>query len=95
MPEFTNIYNILWGVVGIVIWSFGFWNIFKKPELVIPQKFIMTGGKVRRIFIFILGIMGWLFLTYSLSGPRLPLGYADNQKEVNDIFFVVDISRSM
>ncbi len=95
MPEFTNIYNMLWGIIGIIIWSLGFWNIFKKSELVIPQKFIMTGGKTRRVFTFILGIVGWLFLIYSLSGPRLPLGYADNKKEVNDIFFVVDISRSM
>jgi Ca-activated chloride channel family protein len=53
------------------------------------------GRKALRIAIFLLGLAGWGLLTYSLTLPRLPLGYADSTKEVNDIFFVVDISRSM
>jgi len=95
MPEFNHLSNIVWGIIGLIIWSVGFWSFFKSPELAVPKKFVASGGKWKRLLVFTIGIIGWLFISYSLAGPRLPLGYADNKKEVNDIFFVVDISRSM
>lgn len=95
MAELHHPWSIIWGIVGLLVWSIGFWNIFKSPELVVPRRFVRSMGKFKRIFVYSLGAIGWLFISYSLAGPRLPLGYADNKKEVNDIFFVVDISRSM
>lgn len=95
MADLHHPWNIAWGIVGLIIWSVGFWSLLKSPELVIPKKFVRSSGKITRIIIFLTGVLGWLLISYSLAGPRLPLGYADNKKEVNDIFFVIDISRSM
>ncbi len=48
-----------------------------------------------QLTIFIVGITGWLFLSYALTYPRIPSGYTPNSQELNDLYLVVDVSRSM
>jgi Ca-activated chloride channel family protein len=95
MTELQFPFDIIYGIVAIVIWSIAYWGIIKRPELTIPKKFVSTSNRALRIAVFLIGLIGLGLITYSLTGPRLPLGFADNTKEVNDIFFVIDISRSM
>ncbi len=95
MPEFQFPQNALWGVVAIIVWGISYWGIFKQPELVIPKRFVRSKSVAQRLGVFLVGLVGLGLITYALTGPRLPLGYADSTKRVNDIFFVVDISRSM
>lgn len=93
--EFATLLNSLWGILGLVIWSFSFFYLFKKPELLLPSSELEKTSISKRILVWIIGAIGWLFISYSLTQPRLPQGFAKNKIEVNDIFFVVDVSRSM
>ncbi|PIK14464.1 VWA domain-containing protein [Halobacteriovorax sp. JY17] len=93
--EFSTFYNSLWGIVGLVVWTFSFYHFFKKPELLLPSGMMKKTGGVKRSLVWIVGSLGWLLVAYSLTQPRVPQGFAKNKIEVNDIFFVVDVSRSM
>ncbi len=93
--EFSTLYNFLWGIVGLMIWTFSFFHFFKKPELLLPSGMIKKSGGVKRSIVWIIGSLGWILISYSLTQPRIPQGFAKNKIEVNDIFFVVDVSRSM
>jgi Ca-activated chloride channel family protein len=42
-----------------------------------------------------MGVVSWLYISYALAGPRRPMGMDKNTIEVNDIFIVLDLSRSM
>ena len=88
-------YFSLLGIVAMIAWILGFYKLFKRPEIFIP---VNLKGKSQRFFrgiVFISGIIGWLLISYSVMGPRSPVGISKNNIEVNDIFFVVDVSRSM
>jgi Ca-activated chloride channel family protein len=93
--EFKSIHLAIFGLVGLIFWIFNYFYFFKKAEIVFPKKFGRNGLGILRGFLFIIGFLGWIFITFSLLGPRKPLGFAKNNIEVNDIFFVVDVSRSM
>lgn len=95
--EYKTIYFSLIGIFGLVVWILSFWNIFKEAELQVPG--VVDGrshySKARRWFVFILGLVGWLLISFALAGPRTPKLFKPASIEVNDIFFVVDVSRSM
>ncbi len=85
----------VWGLVGLTIWSLSYFNILKKSEIFLPGGIKEEASQLRRVLVWIVGAVGWLFISYSLTQPRIPQGFAKNKIEVNDIFFVVDVSRSM
>ena len=93
--EFATAYNSLWGILGLLVWTCSFYYLFKKPELLVPTGMLKKTSSVKRLCVWFLGCIGWLLISYSLTQPRLPQGFAKNKIEVNDIFFVVDVSRSM
>ncbi|WP_127715262.1 VWA domain-containing protein [Halobacteriovorax sp. HLS] len=93
--EFTNLLMAVWGLVGLTIWSLSYFNILKKSEIFLPGGIKEEASQLRRVLVWIVGAVGWLFISYSLTQPRIPQGFAKNKIEVNDIFFVVDVSRSM
>lgn len=93
--EFQHIYYALWGLLGLFFWIISFFYIFKKPQLFIPQKYKKRGFPFLRTIIFVMGVTGWMYISFALAGPRKPLGMDKNTIEVNDIFIVLDLSRSM
>lgn len=93
--EFQHIHYAAWGLVGLFFWLISFFYIFKKPQLHIPKKYKKKGFPFLRSLIFLVGVTGWLYIAFALAGPRKPLGMDKNTIEVNDIFIVLDLSRSM
>lgn len=93
--EYKTIYQGLWGILGLVFWASGYFHFFKRPEIYLKQSFIKKNNLVVRMSIFILGVIGWLAISYSLTYPRIPSGYTPSSQELNDLFLVVDVSRSM
>jgi Ca-activated chloride channel family protein len=93
--EFTNKFMAIWSVVGLCAWLIGYYHLFKQTEIFVPSKYMKkTSGSLRFLFL-IIGVAAWILIGFALAGPRKPLGFAKNKTEVNDIFFVVDVSRSM
>ena len=95
MNELQHVNYAVFGLLGLIFWIVGFFYWFKKPQLFIPSKYKKKGIPVLRSLIFIMGVIGWLYISYALAGPRKPLGIDKNTIEVNDIYIVLDLSRSM
>jgi Ca-activated chloride channel homolog len=95
MISYNNIYLGFLGLIGLIFWMISFTFKFRKSEITLPSKYIKKSSNIFRLAIGIIGITAWLLISYSLTGPKKPLGHTKNKIEVNDIFFVVDVSRSM
>jgi Ca-activated chloride channel family protein len=93
--EFQHVSYALWGALGLLFWLVSFFYWFRKPQLFLPKKYKKTGFPFLRSLIFIAGIVGWLYVSFALAGPRRPMGMDKNTIDVNDIFIVLDLSRSM
>lgn len=93
--QFQHIHYVVFGILGLIFWLINYFYIFKKPQLHIPQKYKKSGVSFFRSLILLVGIIGWLFISYALMGPRKPMGMDKNTIEVNDIFIVLDLSLSM
>jgi len=88
----------LWiGVIAGLVWSLDFWKVFLRAQLYFPQQdHIVSGGKkVFRISLFLLGVVAWGYLSYSLMQPRKANKFSPSNIEVNDIILCIDVSRSM
>ena len=92
--EYKAFEYIYIGLIASLIWSLEYWKIFSKAELVLPVK---SAGKKNtlRLIVFLLGLVGLILVSYAMTGPRKPLKRIPSNIEVNDIFLVVDVSRSM
>lgn len=95
--EFFNAQNFYWALAGFIFWCVGYFNFLKKPELSAPSNLIRkTKLKLfAKSMVFLMGVIAWGLIGYALMGPREPMGKVQSQKEMNDIYFVVDVSRSM
>ncbi len=89
-PEFSVL-----AAIGFVVWLFGFFNWFKKPQVFLPNKYKVSGFSYSRMLFFSLGAIAWGCFALSLAGPRKPLGNQEDKINVKDIYVVVDLSRSM
>jgi len=86
----------IFGLILMIAYTARFFQIGKRPELVIPAGFNVHKSEVwKRFFVFLIGLCGVALITFSLAQPRRSIGYAKNDIEVNDIFLVVDVSLSM
>jgi Ca-activated chloride channel homolog len=89
---------LVWlGVLGGLVWALDYWKVFQRAQLYFPQQdetinWMKSSG--RGIF-FLVGLIGWGYLSYSLMQPRLPQKYSPSNVEVNDIILCIDVSRSM
>ncbi len=73
-----------------------YFGIFKKSHLYLPKTTQLNLlSKLIRFFIAGTLITGWGFLLYSFTEPKEQLGYSKSKIDANDIYFVVDLSRSM
>jgi Ca-activated chloride channel family protein len=93
--EFQHIQYAAFGIIGLFFWILSFFYFFKKPQLFIPLKYKKKGFPILRSIIFLFGLTGWLYIAFALAGPRRPMGMDKNTIDVNDIFIVLDLSRSM
>lgn len=93
--EFKSLYLGALGLIAFVIWGLEFWKVFKSNQLFIPNNIEKAGVTKVRVPIFIIGAIGWLLISFAITGPRKPLKFSPNNIEVNDIYLVVDVSRSM
>lgn len=93
--EYKSPLLALLGAAAFIFWALEYWKVFKKPQLVAPARAKKEKTSFPRIGLFVLGAIGWALFSYALMGPRKPLKTAPSNIEVNDIFFVMDVSRSM
>ncbi len=93
--EYKSLYAAIFGLVAFLFWSMEYWKVFKKPQLINPVGNPGKGVGLIRVAIFGVGIAGWLLISFAMTGPRKPLKFSPSNIEVNDIYFVVDVSRSM
>lgn len=94
--EYLNPFWFYFGVVGYTFWLADYFKVFKKAQLELPQQFFrQKSTKFSNLLIVFLATIAWAAISISLMGPRKPMGKADSQKELNDIYIVVDCSRSM
>ena len=94
--EYSHEVYALFALVALVFWSIDFWKMLKKPVLVLPpMNKRLDGLLLTRLIIFLAGVVSFIFIGYAMMGPRKPLKTLPSDIEVNDIFLVVDVSRSM
>jgi Ca-activated chloride channel family protein len=93
--EFQHGTYALWGLAGLIFWLINFFYWFRKPQLFIPKKYRKSNFPILRILLLIVGVISWLYISFALAGPRRPMGMDKNTIDVNDIFIVIDLSRSM
>lgn len=89
---------LLWlGVLAALIWSLDYWKVFQRAQLYFPlQDHGLRPWKIGlRGLLFVVGIVGWGYLSYSLMQPRKPQKFTPSNIEVNDIILCIDVSRSM
>lgn len=89
---------LLWvGVAAGLFWALDYWKVFQKAQLYFPQgeSKIPAWKNLLRVVLFIGGIIGWGYLSYSLMQPRVPQKFSPSNIEVNDIVLCIDVSRSM
>lgn len=89
---------LLWiGVVAGILWALDYWKVFQKAQVYFPpgQGDFLWWKKGLRALLFLTGIAGWGFLSYSLMQPRFPQKISPSNVEVNDIIISIDVSRSM
>lgn len=93
--EYSSPLVALLGLAIVIVWSLDFWKVLKKVQLIQPTRNTKKLSKSLRFLTFVIGVSGWLLISYSMMGPRKALKYLPSNIEVNDIFLVVDVSRSM
>lgn len=95
LVEYKSLWLLSFGIVYILIWTIDFWNVFKTPQLVAPLSFAKSRFNVSKLVVYFIGLIGLLYISYALTGPRKALKFSPANIKVNDIFLVVDVSRSM
>lgn len=93
--EYQHPLYALFGLLGFLFWVMSFFYVFKKAQVFIPKKYKKGGLPFVRSLLFVMGTAGWLYISFALMGPRRPMGMDKNTIDVNDIFIVLDLSRSM
>jgi len=95
--EFKNPILLWFGVAAGIMWIFDYWKIFHRAQIYFPnvQKSTSIWKKILRIILFVFGIIGWAYLSYSLMQPRKAQKFSPSNIEVNDIVLCIDVSRSM
>lgn len=89
---------LLWlGVAAGLMWTLDYWKVFLRSPLYFPLQNSSTHWlrKVLRFSLFLTGVLGWAYLSYSLMQPRKSQKFTPSNIEVNDIILCIDVSRSM
>ena len=98
MIEFRSIHLVLIAIIAFVAWSLDYYNFFKRPQIFLPSTFFQKGLNsinLKRHFLYLIGLIAWVLIGIALAGPRIPQSFANHKIKINDLYFVVDVSRSM
>lgn len=79
---------------GAIAWLYSQFNFFKKPIVPILKSNKSRIG-IKKLSVVLIGLIGWAFISYSMTLPKKPAGFISDPEEVNDVIFVVDVSLSM
>lgn len=95
--EFKHPLFVWFGVIAGIMWALDYWKVFQKAQLYFPQgqSHFAWWKKTLRFALFVAGVIGWGYLSYSLMQPRKPQKFSPSNIEVNDIVLCIDVSRSM
>ena len=93
--DFQHPQYAFFALIGFLVWSIAYFNLFKKPQIFIPKKYKIGSFSFFRIIFFVATTIAWAYLAIALAGPRRPLGNQEDKINVKDIYVVVDLSRSM
>lgn len=94
MVELKSYWPLLIGLVLIIIWSLDYWKVFSKTKLYLAKN-VERVSPLGRFANYILGIIAISLISYSACLPRKELKVIPGAIEVNDVFIVFDVSRSM
>ncbi len=92
--EFKNPYYSILTIALLFAYLSRHFQWFKKPEFFTAKNARNTLDYLRHLK-GLVGLLGLALIGFSLTQPRVPLGFSENTIKVNDIFMVVDVSRSM
>lgn len=94
--EFKYPLLALLGILGAIFWSLDYWKIFSRVSLPLPPNSHADQLKITlRFFMFIIGVVAWGYISFSLTQPRFPQKHNPSNIKVNDVIFSIDVSRSM
>ncbi|MBY0516201.1 MAG: VWA domain-containing protein [Bacteriovoracaceae bacterium] len=95
--EYKSPYLFILGLFVSVLWSLDYWKIIAGSLLSVgfQQGRRQSWRAITRFILFIIGLIGWGYLSYALTQPRLAKSFSPSSREVVDIVLVVDVSRSM
>lgn len=95
--EFKSPFLLWVGVTAGLLWSLDYWKIFQRAQLYLPQpeSKLNWWRTFLRIALFVVGVIGWGYLSYSMMQPRLAQKFSPSNIEVNDVVLCIDVSRSM
>ncbi len=82
-------------ILGAIIWLYAQYYFFKKPVVPILKNNKDRKFSLKKLFVVILGLVGWGYICFSMTLPKKPAGFVTDPEEVNDVIFVVDVSLSM
>jgi Ca-activated chloride channel family protein len=85
----------IFGILALVAWTLEYWKVLAKPQLHVIKYKANSNYLFKRVIVYTIGFFAFLSITFALMGPRKPLKFMPSHIEVNDIYFVVDVSRSM
>ncbi len=93
--NFAHPYMAILGIIVLAVWSSYFWG-FKRTEVIyLPEAYRKKTSTFPFLLVYLIGCAAWGFITFSMMQPRTALTNAKDTVKVNDIFFVVDVSKSM
>ena len=102
MVEFHSVPWAALAIVAGLLWTMDYYHIGKRPQIFLPHTFFNQSGSplalkrgLQRHTPYLLGLMAWGLLAVALAGPRIPQDFANRRIKINDLYFVVDVSRSM
>ena len=93
--EYASPLYLIFGLIGMLGWVATNTGLFKKAQIYIPRNNDQVKFSFLKFFIILTGIASWMLISYALMRPRIATGTVKNNIEVNDIFFVIDVSTSM
>ncbi len=93
--EFKHPAYFILATIFVLAYLLKSFQLGKKAEFFIPKKYWNTKMRPLRYFVILIGLVGTGLIGFSLSQPRIPMGFSKNKVKVNDVFIVVDVSRSM
>ncbi len=95
--EYSSHWAPLIGLAALLAWSIDYWKWRGKTQFVLPsiQNLHVKRNTFLRFCLYLGGVSGLVLIIYASAGPRLPQSFNPGTIKVNDIFFTLDVSRSM